>query len=91
MINYVKLNKYNNRIPNDVDKNVYDACKRIIWYIIERDWGIVASIRRASKVYNVPQDNLKKLIRDIFPKDYFINACKRRNALFIRKISKTNV
>ena len=85
-MNYSKLNKWNFLIPDTYEKNINDACRRAIFYIIEYDWGYMASCKRAAKCYGIKPYSLIKIIKSIFPKDYFLNAQKRRTAIFLNKL-----
>tara|TARA_Y100000034_G_scaffold107270_1_gene136661 strand:- start:44 stop:310 length:267 start_codon:yes stop_codon:yes gene_type:complete len=84
---YSKLNKWNFSIPDTHEKNINDACRRVIFYIIEYDWGVRASCKRAATCYGIKPYSLYKIIKSIFPKDYFINAQKRRNGIFLKELS----
>jgi len=86
-MNYSKLNKWNFLIPDTHEKNINDACRRVIFYIIEYDWGVRASCKRAATCYGIKPYSLIKIIKSIFPKDYFINAQKRRNGIFLKELS----
>ena len=69
------------------DKNKL-ACNRAIWYIIVKGYGIGTASQIAAQKYRQPPYLVEKVLRTVFPKNYFVGLEKGKNKCFLKKVSK---
>lgn len=64
--------------PHVLTKQERKAAGRVIWYILQRGWGLSTAVSKASGSFNCSAIMLSRAVRPIFPEKYFgvLEQCK---------------
>ena len=94
----VQTRAFQNSVPRAVEfrggsrvltKQERKAAGRVIWYILERGWGISTAISKASGSFNCSPIVLSRAVRPVFPENYFGVLEQSKNDLMRDKIGMT--
>jgi len=68
--------KYQDKIDwSGNDRATCNAVNLAIFMIVDVGINLKSSVRAGAKKYNITQSYVEKIVREIFPKDYFSARC----------------
>ena len=76
---------YKNKKVEIKDKNKL-ACNRAIWYIMIKGYGISTASQIAAQKYRQPPYLVEKVVRGVFPKNYFVGMEKGKTKSFLKRM-----
>ena len=91
----MQVNLFQERVPDTVSergkirpitKLERLACGRAIWYIIMLGWGLSTSTTKASTQFRCRHHQIEKVVRKLFPEDYFSKLERQKNNLMKKKL-----